>query len=142
MRKGVRRLLVIAAVLAVLCAGAILVGRSFIKKAEAGLEELSSARIPDPDLSAVKDGTYTGSWSAFPVKAVVDVTVSGGRITAIKLVRHRNGQGDGAEVIPSRVIEAQSLQVDAASGATYSSKVILLAIGDALSYGICEIPAE
>jgi uncharacterized protein with FMN-binding domain len=40
------------------------------------------------------------------------------------------------------VIEAQSLQVDAASGATYSSKVILLAIGDALSYGICEIPAE
>jgi uncharacterized protein with FMN-binding domain len=47
-------------------------------------------------------------------------------------LEHRNGQGEAAEVIPQMVVDAQSLQVDAISGATFSSKVILLAIEDAL----------
>ncbi len=139
MRKGLRRFIVIFAVIAVLLAAALAAGRTVIKKAEAGLEALSAATVPEPDLSAVKDGTYRGSWSAFPIKVVADVTVSDKRIVSVELIEHRNGQGDDAEVIPSRVVEAQSLQVDSVSGATYSSKVILLAIGDALSYGICEL---
>jgi uncharacterized protein with FMN-binding domain len=135
MRKGVRRLLVVLAVLLVFFAGAFAAGRYVIEKAESGLEALSAAEIPEPDLLLVKDGVWRGSWSAFPVKVVVDVTVSGNRIVSIELIEHRNGQGEGAELIPSRVVEAQSLQVHSVSGATYSSKVMLLAIGDALSSG-------
>jgi uncharacterized protein with FMN-binding domain len=135
MRKGVRRLVIILAVLLILFAGALAAGRYFVKKAESGLQALTAAGTPEPDLSVVKDGTWRGSYSAFPVKVVVDVTVSDNRIVSVELIEHRNGQGDGAEAIPSRVVAAQSLQVDSVSGATYSSKVILLAIGDALSSG-------
>jgi uncharacterized protein with FMN-binding domain len=48
-------------------------------------------------------------------------------------VKHVNGQGKPAEVITEKVIETQSLQVDVVSGATYSSKVILKAIENALA---------
>lgn len=46
----------------------------------------------------------------------------------LQLPLQSNGQGSGADVIPLRVVEAQSLNVDIVSGATYSSKIILLAI--------------
>jgi uncharacterized protein with FMN-binding domain len=48
------------------------------------------------------------------------------------LQNQKESQGQGAEIIPEKVIEAQSLKVDSVSGATYSSKVILKAIQDAI----------
>ena len=60
------------------------------------------------------------------------VTVKNHAITDIDLLKHQNGQGKPAEVITERVLAAQSLKVDTVSGATMSSKVILLAIEDAL----------
>ena len=53
-------------------------------------------------------------------------------IKEIELKKHDNGQGFPAEIIPGKVVEAQSLEVDIVSGATYSSKVILKAIENAL----------
>jgi len=81
----------------------------------------------------VDDGVYEGSFSVFPVSARVSVTIRDHAIAAIELIEHKHGQGAAAEVIPDNVIKAQSLEVDAISGATYSSKVILMAIEDALS---------
>ncbi|QTX33854.1 FMN-binding protein [Aminithiophilus ramosus] len=60
------------------------------------------------------------------------VTVEGGVVTAIDLLRHENGRGEKAEIVVDRVLAAQSLRVDAVSGATGSSKVILKAIERAL----------
>jgi uncharacterized protein with FMN-binding domain len=54
------------------------------------------------------------------------------RIGTTDLVKHRNGRGAAAEAITGKVISAQSLKVDTISGATMSSKVILLAIESAL----------
>ncbi|MBA7580983.1 hypothetical protein ES708_22882 [subsurface metagenome] len=54
-------------------------------------------------------------------------------IAGIELVKHRSGQGAPAEMIASKVVEAQTLEVDVVSGATYSSKVILKAIENALN---------
>ncbi len=51
----------------------------------------------------------------------------------IELLKHTHGQGGAAEAIPGKVIEAQTLQVDTISSATYSSKVILKAIEQACS---------
>jgi uncharacterized protein with FMN-binding domain len=89
--------------------------------------------INEVDLSKIEDGVYTGSFGAIPVKAEVQVTVSDHKITDIKILKHDNGQGSAAEVLPDKVVEAQSLKVDLISGATYSSKVILKAIENALN---------
>lgn len=92
--------------------------------------------VADVDLTNARDGTYTGTCEAFPVYAEVKVTVKGGRIDDIQLIKHRNGQGGAAEVIPSKVVEAQSVQVDTITGATSSSKVIRKAIENALKEAI------
>ncbi len=93
------------------------------------------ARAAAFDASAVADGSYEGSAFLLPVSVRVKVTVAGGRIAYIELLRHFNGQGKPAEAMLGRVLEAQSLSVDAVSGATHSSLVILEALRDALSKG-------
>lgn len=95
--------------------------------------EIEAIRIGDVDLGQVADGVYTGTEETVLVKAEVRVTVRNGSITAIELLRHEHGQGYGAEAVPAKVIAAQSLVVDTVSGATYSSKVILKAIANALT---------
>ena len=60
------------------------------------------------------------------------VTVNSHRITEIDIIRHDGGRGKDAESITKSVVEYQSLQVDSVAGATYSSRVILRAIEDAL----------
>ena len=129
MSKTKKILLIVFVVILLLAAVATIV----ITQSEKNLEALSDIPIEAIDLSAVPDGTYEGSYQAFPVAAEVKVTVQGHRMTAIDLVKHNHGQGEAAEAIPDRVMKAQSLQVDTISGATYSSKVILLAIQDALT---------
>lgn len=129
MRKKRTILTIIVVVLLLLAAAFAIV----VKQSEKRLEALSDIPIEAVDLAAIPDGTYKGSYQAFPVAAEVNVTVQEHRMIAIDLVKHSHGQGGAAEVIPDRVMEAQSLQVDAISGATYSSRVILLAIQDALT---------
>ena len=109
--------------------------RVVVSKLESNLEALNSLTIEEVDLTNIEDGTYEGSYGSFPVSAIVEVTVRNHRITKIELVDHSNGQGQPAEVLPERVIESQSVKVDAISGATYSSRVILKAIETALASG-------
>jgi len=110
----------------------IILGAVTLAFLQAQLDKLTEAQISEPNLSAISDGTYQGSYAAFPVSVTVEVTVNDHEITKIELLKHDNGQGKPAEVIIEDVIEKQSLDVDVISGATYSSKVILKAIEDAL----------
>ena len=89
------------------------------------LKELDALTIRDIAVSAVKEGFYEGQQSNFPVSASVRVTVKGGSITDIELFRHSHGPGHGARAILARVLAEQTLRVDAVSGSTYSSKVVL-----------------
>ncbi len=107
-------------------------GTLFVMKTQESLNQLVKQPISDVDLENVENGTYDGSYSAFPVSVTVKVTVEDHAITAIVITKHDNGQGKPAEAIVEEVIDHQSLEVDVMSGATYSSKVILLAIRDAL----------
>jgi uncharacterized protein with FMN-binding domain len=104
----------------------------FVKMSQDALNQLVKTPITDVDLSVVEDGSYDGSYSAFPVSVTVKVTVEDHAITEILITKHDNGQGKPAEVIIDDVLSSQSIDVDVISGATYSSKVILLAIRDAL----------
>lgn len=127
-----RRHKVVLAVLAVVVLVGYLGIRVSIGRIEAAHQKLFSETIASVDLETIPDGSYLGSYSAFPVLAEVKVTVASHRITNIELLRHRNGQGSWAEAMLTKVIDAQSLDVDAVAGATISSKVILKAIAKAL----------
>ncbi|GAB1477317.1 hypothetical protein MASR2M70_21550 [Bacillota bacterium] len=104
----------------------------FYRMSEANLQRLALTEIPNVDLGQFEDGVYTGSYSAFPISVKVQVSLKNHKITEIIIREHLNGKGEAAEIIINDVIEAQSLEVDAITGATYSSKAILKAIEDAL----------
>ena len=89
--------------------------------------------VSTPSFTALPDGTYRGSYGSGLVSATVDVTLAGGRIEKVAIVSHRCGRGKPAEAIVNDVVRTQSLEVDAVSGATRSSKVILKAIEIALT---------
>jgi uncharacterized protein with FMN-binding domain len=101
-----------------------------------GLQQIEALTVADIPFGAVRDGRYQGSQRNFPVTAKVAVTVENGKITGIELLRHFHGPGHGADEIVGRVMAKQSLQVDAVTGATYSSKVVLKAIESALKRGL------
>ena len=86
------------------------------------------------DTSNLKDGTYTGSGRGFKSTITVAVTISGGKIVAIEIVSAGDDEPyfSNAKGLISSVIAAQSTSVDTISGATYSSKGILVAIKNAL----------
>jgi uncharacterized protein with FMN-binding domain len=111
----------------------ISVGVSTLNKISRELEQLSTLSVPLIDLSEIQDGTYLGVYQTTAIEVKVEVTVYNHEITSILILEHRSGQGQPAEDIINHVIEQQSIDIDLISGATYSSKVILLAIGDALN---------
>ncbi len=83
--------------------------------------------------NSLADGTYSGSASSFPNSAEVEVTIKAGKITGIKLKRHISSWiGNKAEAVTSRIIASQSSKVDAVTGATNSSSVIMNAVENAL----------
>ena len=129
MKKKSRIILLISISVIAICVISILTIKTII---ENDLQVLASAEVKNVDLSQVPDGVFRGQYSALPVSADVEVSVQGSRIKAIKIITHNNGQGKPAEIIIDQVIEKQSLEVDVISGATYSSKVILKSIEDAL----------
>ena len=76
------------------------------------------------------DGTYTGSGDGFGGTVSVEVTVSGGKITAIDVVNA--AYLDKAKGIIDSMISANSPEVDTISGATFSSTGIKTAVQQAL----------
>jgi uncharacterized protein with FMN-binding domain len=95
---------------------------------------LGCASTPTPKLGPfnsdlVTDGVYEGSATIWPVKAVVKVAVENRRIARIDILEHRTMLGGPAEeVIPAKIIEKQSTNVDVVSGATMSSDAIMDAV--------------
>ena len=100
------------------------------------VDKINKLTIGTIAVNQVKDGTYEGSEDIFPVTASIRLTVSAGAITDIVMLSHSHGPRHGADAILPRVIAAQSLTVDAVSGSSYSSKVVLKAIETALKKGL------
>lgn len=128
MKKSTKILIILAIIIAIITITAYVVVSNINKQ----LGELTNIELKNIDMSTIEDGVYYGSYDVTAVSVEVKVTVSNHTITKIDILKHINGQGSSAESIKEDVINAQSLQVDAISGATYSSKVILLAIENAL----------
>ncbi len=82
------------------------------------------------------DGVYTGSAQGYGGTITVQVTVVGGQITAIEIL---SAPGETASFfsrakgVIDRILAAQTWEVDAISGATYSSDGIKAAVENALT---------
>jgi uncharacterized protein with FMN-binding domain len=86
----------------------------------------------------LRDGKYEGSYRGGPNKAAVEVTIKDNNIVNIEILQHQAWRGVIAEeTIVARIIASQSTNVDAVSGATNSSRVIMNAVQNAIekAYG-------
>jgi len=85
------------------------------------------------DHARLKDGTYEGSYRGGPNRASVQVTIKDNNIVNIEILQHQAWRGKKAETaIVERIIALQSTKVDAVSGATNSSRVIMNAVQNAI----------
>lgn len=103
------------------------------KKTTPSSEAANIGNIDEP--SSYKDGVYTGSAQGYGGITTVEVTISNGQIANIKILSHHDDSPyiNNASSLIDAIINAQSTNVDAVSGATYSSSGIINAVRDALS---------
>ena len=84
---------------------------------------------------AYQDGEYLGKASAYNGNVEVKVTISGGKITAIDIVKTKDDEEyffDAQKKVIPEILEKQSTDVDAVAGATTSSEGIAHAVEKAL----------
>lgn len=111
----------------------VLIGASLYLKRL--VNDVNSITVSNLNMANITDGIYVGKYSITPVYVEVEVTVTEHKITNIKIIEHENGLGGKVEKIVDDVISRQSLEVDAVSEATVSSKCIIKAIENALQSG-------
>ncbi len=103
------------------------------KKDEDKKEEQKSTAKGSFDVS---DGTYYGTGTGFAGKIKVAVAVKDKQITAIEIVENEADDDaffSRAKGVIDKIISGQTLEVDAVSGATYSSNGIISAVKNALT---------
>ena len=95
----------------------------------------SQAIDEDSISGAYKDGECFGKASAYNGNVEVKVTISGGKITAIDIVKTKDDEEyffDAQKKVIPEILEKQSTDVDAVAGATTSSEGICHAVQKAL----------
>jgi uncharacterized protein with FMN-binding domain len=80
------------------------------------------------------DGSYEGRATSFPNSARVRVQVTDGRLAAVEIIQHNASQRGHVcdAVLPEKMVEQQATVVDAVTGATSSSNVLMQATHKAL----------
>lgn len=94
--------------------------------------EGAQAGIGGIDLSRVADGVYSGSYGDFVVSAQVEVAVKNHRIVKITIKDQKCGKGYEVLDTVGHILKAQSPKVDAVTGASSSSRCIMIAVDRAL----------
>ena len=97
-----------------------------IRKSLASLENVAI------NMNDVADGVYSGHSKLGPVSVDVEVHVENHKLTKVDLIRHDCGLGHPADVLAEKMVEQNTFDVDAVSGATVSSEVIKNAVNKAL----------
>lgn len=88
------------------------------------------------DMTQIADGTYEGHSEMGPVIVDVKVTVQDDAIINVEIIKHQNGLGQAANVIVEDMVDKNTYDVDAVSGATVSSEIIKNAVNNALQKGM------
>jgi uncharacterized protein with FMN-binding domain len=99
-----------------------------------GIGKTERIVIEQVDLQQVPAGTYMGTYHGFRFTNTVAVTVENLAIVNIEVVKTQ--RPEFSETLKDEVIDAQSLQIDAVSGATLDQNAFLKAIENALTKAI------
>ena len=91
------------------------------------------------DFARVPDGTYAAVYRVVPPfgkfavyrRVSVEVAVSGGKVTGIRVVSPEEMR-ENLQPLVDRVVDEQSLQVDAITAGSWSSKALLKAVETAV----------
>lgn len=134
-RRKVRWWVVLSVVL-----GVIILGMGVTVLAlEPGLREARDLTITEVDFANLRDGIFEGAYKGTRDSTrdtKVQVTVASGKVGVIRVVEGVMANEKSVRLMHDlldSVVEKQSLQVNAVSGATISSKVLLKAIENALT---------
>ncbi len=88
----------------------------------------------DESNATYKDGSYYGEGEGFGGTVKVKVVISKGKIASVTVESHEDGQSymEQAMSLLSKIVKGQTTNLDAVSGATYSSAGIIEATRNAL----------
>ncbi|WP_205611179.1 FMN-binding protein [Clostridium sporogenes] len=141
-RKEKRRMWIV--ILSILGTIGVTMGVGILATAP-GRQELMDINIAALDFKKLRDGTYIGQYCGTKDHfrdAKVEVTVSSGKVSSIKVLEGKNVYKEGKPIeirngltiedLNNSVIKEQSLQVDVISGATLTSNAYLKAMENAL----------
>ena len=95
-------------------------------------KKMKALTVADIDFSKIGDGIYNGSYETAVGSAEVSVTIADGILRDINIVSVEEGKEELSRTVANRVLKKQSLQVDAVSGASGSTKGLRKAIEEAL----------
>lgn len=78
-------------------------------------------------LSQLRDGTYIGNALGYSDQKDLEVTLTlkSGKITDVKVAHAEKIELNATKIVPQRIIDKQSLKVDAVTGATVTSQGII-----------------
>lgn len=133
MKKVRKVILILVGVIAALFLIIAIAMGAKMREIQKSMESVETVSI---DMSKVKDGSYTADTDLGLVKVKVEVTVEAHQIKTIEILEHQNGKGKPAEAIVDEMIEKNTDEVDAVSGATCSSVAIRSAVNKALQEGL------
>ena len=113
--------------------GIVLLGTSGCLSLTASMKKnLAKIENEDIDMETVEDGIFEGHSELALVKVDVKVLVKNHKLIKVELLRHECGLGHPADVIVDKMVEQNTWDVDAVSGATVSSEIIKNAVNKAL----------
>ena len=100
-----------------------------------GSSQAAPAPAPAEPSYTYKDGTYSGSAQGFNGPVGVSVTISKDKITSVSVTSSTDDEPyiSDAKALCSKIVSANSADVSAVSGATYSSNGIKGAVKAALA---------
>lgn len=79
------------------------------------------------------NGVFEGDFRGGPNKAQVRITIEDQKLVKVEILKHDTWKGKKAEpILPQRIVDEQSTTVDAVTGATNSSNVIMNAVQKAI----------
>lgn len=93
-----------------------------------------NSETENAEKSELKDGTYTGTATGHQGPVEVEVLIKDGKISNLDITKTSESPGvkKALEIVPERIIEAQSYNVDEVTGATFASKAIINATKKAM----------
>ena len=112
----------------------VVVGVTFLTVSDQSLEKYRRMPVKDIGAAGIPDGFYTGESAIGNFTYRVNVEIRSGRITDISEVGGRHSAYvEYAQGIFSKIIQDQTANTDAITGATTTSKAYMKAVEDALS---------